>query len=80
MKLLNYFKSWTLDRYLRLIIGVVVAVLSIISKHYGLLILAAVFVFLAFANISSRGYGGKVYNGQDLKVEDKTTVDYEEID
>lgn len=56
-KIINYFRFWAPERYVRLALGGLAALYAITSEQYGILPLAAWFVVMAVLNISC-GPGG----------------------
>ncbi len=82
MKVIEYFKSWTFDRYFRIIIAAMIAAYAIDSEQYGLLLASGWFGFLAFTNISCCGVGGCKTTPKQKNTEtqnEEITINYEEI-
>ncbi len=82
IKVIDYFRSWTFDRYFRLAIGAMIAAYAFDTEQYGLLVGTGWFAYLAFSNTSCCGSGGcntspKKSAKQDT--DESPTVNFEEI-
>jgi hypothetical protein len=82
MKIFSFFNGWSFSRYLRLLIGTLIAIYGINSGQYLLLFVSAWFVIFALLNVSYCGTGGCSTSPKEEPHEDKNEdvlVNFEEI-
>lgn len=53
---INLFSNWSLYRWIRLIIGIILTIYAFSAQQYFLLILSAIFIVQAILNFSSCNY------------------------
>lgn len=82
MKIFNFFKGWSFNRYLRLLIGSLIAIYGIDSGQYLLLFVSAWFITFALLNVSCCGTNGCSTGTKEQPNVDKNEdalVNFEEI-